>query len=92
MKKLALAEYQEDNKFLFKDLKSITDPSLREFFQNEQSRIMQKRAQQQGQGPQNNSNSFQYFDNLTRFETNLPKYFSYFSLCCFFFLILVVLN
>ncbi|XP_031282342.1 uncharacterized protein LOC116140914 [Pistacia vera] len=36
-----------DNKFLFKDLKSITDPILREFFQNEQSRIIQKRAQQQ---------------------------------------------
>ncbi|XP_031274468.1 uncharacterized protein LOC116132938 [Pistacia vera] len=32
MKKLPLAEYQEDNKILFKDLNSITDPSLREFF------------------------------------------------------------
>ena len=74
MKKLALAEYREDNKILFKDLNSITDPSLREFFQNEQSRIMQKRAQQQGQGSQNNSSSFQYFDDLTGSKTNLPEY------------------
>lgn len=41
------------------------------FFQNEQSRIMQKRAQQQGQGSQNNSSSFQYFDGS---GTNLPEY------------------
>ena len=56
------------------DLNSINDPNLREFFQNEQSRIMQKRAQQQGQRSQNNSSSFQYFDNLTGSETNLPEY------------------
>ena len=74
MKKLALAEYREDNKILFKDLNSITDPSLREFFQNEKLRIMQKRTQQQGQGSQNNSSSFQYFDDLKGSKTNLPKY------------------
>ncbi|KAL5549772.1 hypothetical protein UlMin_005003 [Ulmus minor] len=74
-KKLALAEYREDNKILFKDLNSITDPSLREFFQNEQLRVMQKRAQQHGQGSQNTSNSVdQYLDNLRGSGTNLPDY------------------
>ena len=45
-RKLALAEYKEDNKILFKDLNLITAPSLREFFQNEQLKIKQKRTQQ----------------------------------------------
>ncbi|KAL8063384.1 hypothetical protein ABFX02_01G023700 [Erythranthe guttata] len=48
-KKLAMAEYREDNKILLKDLNSITDLNLRELFVNEQKRILLKRSQQ-GQG------------------------------------------
>ncbi|XP_062097451.1 uncharacterized protein LOC133803419 [Humulus lupulus] len=49
-RKLSLAEYREENKILLADLNSITDPKIREFFLSEQTRIMQKRSQQQGQG------------------------------------------
>ncbi|KAL7159372.1 hypothetical protein ABFS83_01G022800 [Erythranthe nasuta] len=45
-KKLAMAEYREDNKILLKDLNSITDLNLRQMFVNEQKRILLKRSQQ----------------------------------------------
>ncbi|KAM6590691.1 hypothetical protein CsatA_013296 [Cannabis sativa] len=51
-RKLALAEYREQNKILLADLNSIADPKVREFFVREQMQIMQKRSQQQGQGSQ----------------------------------------
>lgn len=76
-RKLHLAEYKEENKILLKDLNSISDPNLRDFVRGEQIRIMQKRTQEQrstpqnrgnedeGQGSQNNMNSYgQYFDYL----------------------------
>ena len=74
-RKLVLAEYKENNKILFKDLNLITYLSMREFFQNEQLKIKQKRTQQQGQGSQNSSTSFDhYFDNLRESEFDLPEY------------------
>ncbi|PON83487.1 hypothetical protein TorRG33x02_207590 [Trema orientale] len=74
-KKLAVTEYREDNKILFTDLDSIKDPNLREFMRSEQSRIMRKRAQQQGEGSQNTSNVFgQFFTNLGGSGDDLPPY------------------
>ena len=48
MRKLQVTEFKEENKILLKDLSSISDPNLREFFRSEQIRIMQKRTQEQG--------------------------------------------
>ncbi|KAI3463838.1 hypothetical protein Pfo_020501 [Paulownia fortunei] len=73
-KKLAMVEYREENKILLKDLNSINDPNLREFFQNEQSIIMLKRAQQHSQESQSSFGSFgQYFDDLVEPENDLSK-------------------
>ncbi|KAL8096595.1 hypothetical protein AgCh_037529 [Apium graveolens] len=82
-RKLSLTEYKEENKILLKDLNSIFDPNLREFFRTEQTQIMEKRAQQQrstsqargsedeGQGSQNDHNYNQYYDYLGGSRNNL---------------------
>ncbi|GAY56775.1 hypothetical protein CUMW_174420 [Citrus unshiu] len=41
--KLEMVTYREENKILLKDLNSISDPSLRQYFQNEQIKILQRR-------------------------------------------------
>jgi hypothetical protein len=74
-KKLAMAEYREDNKILMKDLSYITDPKMLQFFQGEQARIMEKRNQQYQQGSTNASTSFgQYFDNIGGSGNDLSDY------------------
>ncbi|ESR54649.1 hypothetical protein CICLE_v10023655mg, partial [Citrus x clementina] len=65
-KKLEMVTYGEENKILLKDLNSSSDPSLRQYFQNEQIKILQRRSQQ-GQASQNTSNNIdQYFDDIWR--------------------------
>ena len=59
---------------LLKDLNSISDPSLRQYFQNEQIKILQRRSQQ-GQTSQNTSNNIgQYFDDIGGSNNDLPHY------------------
>ena len=61
MQKAKGTEFKDENKILFKDLSSISDPNLREFFHSEQVRIMPKRTQRQGfqQGQQGEKSHFQ---------------------------------
>ena len=74
-KKVAVAEFREENKILLKDLDSIPDPSLREFIRSEQLRIMEKRSQQRSKESQNSSTPFsQYFDGLGGSGNDLPDY------------------
>ncbi|KAK3199830.1 hypothetical protein Dsin_023245 [Dipteronia sinensis] len=56
-KKLDIAEYRQESNLLLKDLNSISDLNVREFFRREQLRIMEKRAQQQRPGSQNTIHS-----------------------------------
>ena len=44
-KKLEMVTYREENKILLKDLNSISDPSSRQYFQNEQIKILQRISQ-----------------------------------------------
>ena len=61
-------------KILFKDLNSISDPSLRQYFQNEQIKILQRRSQQ-GQASQNTSNNIgQYFNDIGGSNNDLLNY------------------
>ena len=73
-KKLEMVTYREENKILLKDLNSISDPSLRQYFQNEQIKILQRRFQK-GQASQNTSNNIgQYFDDIGGSNNDLPHY------------------
>ena len=73
-KKLEMVTYCEENKIVLKDLNSISDPSLRQYFQNKQIKILQ-RISQQGQASQNTSNNIgQYFDNIGGYNNDLPYY------------------
>ncbi|KAI3462338.1 hypothetical protein Pfo_019001, partial [Paulownia fortunei] len=75
IKKLALAEMREVNKILLKKLNSITHPKVREYFQNEQTRNVQKRAQQQHLGSHHTSDAFgQYFQDIGGFGAGLSDY------------------
>ena len=82
MQKIAASVFKEENKILYMDLNSIANLNLREFTRNEQLRIMQKRAQEQGlgagsqgQGSQNNSDDFgQYYNILRGSGNNFPEY------------------
>ena len=54
-KKIELAQMKEENKILFMNLDTISDPDMREFLVKEKEKIMQKRAQtnqykEQGEG------------------------------------------
>jgi len=54
-KKIELAQMKEENKILFMNLDTISDPNMREFLVKEKEKIMQKRAQtnqyeEQGEG------------------------------------------
>ena len=63
-------ERKEENKVLLKDLNSIGDPNVREYFRAEQARIIQKRNQQQG-----SSSAFgHYFDDIGGSGSGLPEY------------------
>ena len=63
-------ERKEKNKVLLKDLNSIGDPNVREYFRAEQARIIQKRNQQQG-----SSSAFgHYFDDIGGSRSSLPEY------------------
>lgn len=71
---LAFKEKREENKILLKDLNSIDDPIVREYFRAEQAKIIQKRTQQQ-QGPSSATNAFgQYFDDFGGSGSGLPEY------------------
>ncbi|ESR55473.1 hypothetical protein CICLE_v10023446mg [Citrus x clementina] len=73
-KKLEMVRYCEENKILLKDLNSISDPSLRQYFQNEQIKILQ-RISQQDQVSQNTCyNIGQYFDDIGGSNNDLPDY------------------
>ena len=71
---LALRKIKEENKILFRDLDTIADPKLRDFFQAVQERIMHKRTEQYQQGPSSITNAYdQYFDDIGGFGTDLPE-------------------
>ena len=72
----ALNELEEENKSLFCDLRSVQDPEVREYFQEERTRILQKRRGQQHEQEANlSSTSFgQYFNNFGGSRDNLPEY------------------
>ena len=71
---LVLRKEKEENKILLKDLNSIADSNVREFFRAEQARIVQKRNQQQ-QGPSSSTNTFaQYFHDIDGPGTGLPEF------------------
>ncbi|KAL5548413.1 hypothetical protein UlMin_003644 [Ulmus minor] len=87
MQKVAASVFKEENKILYMDLNFIANLNVREFTRNEQLRIMQKRAQEQGlgagsqgqrsqgQGSQNNSDDFgQYYNILRGSGNNFPEY------------------
>ena len=42
---MEIVTYSEENKILLKNLNSINDPSLPQYFQNEHTKILQKRSQ-----------------------------------------------
>ncbi|XP_028552077.1 uncharacterized protein LOC114579983 [Dendrobium catenatum] len=65
-KNYALKELKEENKILFQDLSSIQNPDVREFFQAEQARILEKRFEQQQhqQQPPSSSSFGQYLSDL----------------------------
>ena len=67
---LAFKERKEENKILLKDLNSIADPNVREYFRGEQIKIIQKRNQQGG-----SSSAFgNYFDDIEGSGSDLPEY------------------
>ena len=67
---LAFKERNEENKILLKDLNSIADPNVREYFRGEQIKIIQKRNQQGG-----SSSAFgNYFDDIKGSRSDLPEY------------------
>ena len=69
-----MVTYHEENKILLKDLNSISDSSLRQYFQNEQIKILQ-RISQQSQASQNTSNNIgQYSDDIGGSNNDLPHY------------------
>ncbi|ESR41388.1 hypothetical protein CICLE_v10027215mg [Citrus x clementina] len=69
-----MVTYHEENKILLKDLNSISDLSLRQYFQNEQIKILQRRSQQD-QASQNTFNNIgQYFDDIGGSNNDLPHY------------------
>lgn len=71
---LAFRERKEENKILLKDLNSIADPNVREYFRAEQAKIIQKRTLQQ-QRPSSATNAFgQYFDGIGGSGSGLPEY------------------
>ncbi|KAK9091325.1 hypothetical protein Sjap_024502 [Stephania japonica] len=47
-RRLDMKEFKKENKVLMKDVDSIKDPILRMFFISEQTRILRKRAGQEG--------------------------------------------
>ena len=70
LQNLAFREMKEENKILLKDLNSIADPNVREYFRGEQIKIIQKRNQQEG-----SSSAFgNYFDDIGGSGSNLPEY------------------
>lgn len=72
-KKLALKEAKEDNKILLTNLNSIVDPAVREYIRAEQTRILQKRAREQG--PSSTSNDIgEYVNNIGGSGADLPDY------------------
>ncbi|KZV39681.1 hypothetical protein F511_22706 [Dorcoceras hygrometricum] len=74
MRKLELAEMREENKIIFMDLNSISDPTKREFLRAEQARLMQKRNPH-GPGSCNTSNTFgDYFPDIGGCGNDLPPY------------------
>ena len=67
---MAFRERKEENKVLLKDLNSIDDLNVHEYFRVEQARIIQKRNQQQWF-----SSAFgHYFDDIGGSEFGLPEY------------------
>ena len=67
---LDFRERKEENKILLKDLNSIADPSISEYFRGEQIKIIQKRNQQEG-----SSSAFDnYFDDIGGSGSDLPEY------------------
>ena len=44
-KKIELAQMKEENKILFMNLDTVSDPNMRVFLEKEKEKIMQKRAQ-----------------------------------------------
>ncbi|KAK6158051.1 hypothetical protein DH2020_005365 [Rehmannia glutinosa] len=74
-KRLYLLEQQEESKFLLKDLDSISDPKIREYFRNEQLKIWQKRVQKEQLRSDNPSSPLgQYFQDLGGSGSDLPDY------------------
>ena len=61
-----LNELKEENKYLFCDLNSVQDPEVHAYFQEERTRILQKRrGQQHEQEATHSFTSFeQYFNNF----------------------------
>ena len=63
--KVKVAKMKEENKILFTDLSSITDPACRMYIENERKRILKKRTQtnqpeEHGEGSQYQNHGSQY--------------------------------
>ena len=71
-----LKTIREENKIMKMNLNKISDPQVRAFWEAEQAKVLQKRAeQQQSQTPFSNSDSYsQYFTGLGGSGANLPDY------------------
>ena len=71
-----LKTIREENKIMKMNLNKISDPQVRAFWEAEQAKVLQKRAeQQQSQTPFPNSDSYsQYFTGLGGSGANLPDY------------------
>ncbi|XP_062104825.1 glutathione S-transferase T3-like [Humulus lupulus] len=57
--KVELAKMKEENKILFTDLNSISDPEFRQFIQNEKRQIYKRRAQTSKYGEQTEGSKYQ---------------------------------
>ena len=71
-----LKTIREENKIMKMNLNRVSDPHVRAFWEAEQAKVLQKRAeQQQSQTSFSNSDSYsQYFTGLGGSGANLPDY------------------
>ena len=67
------SEAKHDNKILLTNLNSIVDPAVREYIRVQQTKILQKRVEEQG--PSSTTNDFgEFFNNIGGSEADLPDY------------------
>lgn len=74
-KKYEMKKVKEENRILFTDPNSITDPIVRENLRNEQARIMRKRAEQEkNQMEIGSSNGLGQLFDFVGSDNDLPNY------------------